>query len=734
VSRTNLKFDRLVACDELVAKALKVTEISQIARAETRMREYLLAHWEEMAQEAAKSASRKTSVQGMVAEVTRVMGKWAEEVRRRYLEEFSKIYFQARIAGWKKVNGLIKEDLSYDIPEGKKVEKAVPKGSKLVRILPFFEVVDDSAVKALASHQLFWLGTHYEDHVSRGVAQTAKEMIERGAHPREVREKLLETLGTVSVPGGYTGSARTYFEGVVANAATVARVQGQMRSFADYGVTTYEIVNPRDSRTCPECSHMDGKTFSVRQGSEVMDDVLGAKNPDQVKKAQPWLRLGELKKISPTPGKAGPKDAAALAGAKFCLPPFHFKCRCTVDVSEEAGSWRLAGATEDPPAPPPPPKELPPVPVARPSGVPPPPAKLVPPSAKKPRAATVPRPVAAPATPVLPPTQAPTGTPVTRPPSFPFCKQVPTTPNDYYNEDRLCGALKKTRTPKGSRSISQSAPVRQEFHALCAGHGFHPKDIQDTPHYWAKMLDYRTQKAGGGLHNSSTGQIYIENRLWTQLRSWAKLTPEKRAKAMTDLHGEDRWAYHVTLHETIHGHGPSRIGITVSGDTQRRIASFVEEMTTEASTVQVSIKMFGGEIDDFIKITDLSDRYQSIYAQPIHGFSQHIHRTMNKLLPSEVWHDINRKMGTLPGTLKDSYAAAHRMVVDASMRFKQLSGNPGTFDGWLNKFVECLEAPPEAVAGMTKEEIRVLTEKLREEAKKALLSPEMWIHIEACIK
>jgi hypothetical protein len=336
-------YEAAMTTDALLCKALEVSEVAQIASSETRLRSFCIKRWEKLAQEAVNKAAQLTldfaGPEAIADGVHQIMLNWAFEVAPSFLKELDRVYRLARVAGFKKAKGLTDAPLTYDTPHVEDVQKASDAEFKVV-----FDLVDEQAVQALQSDNLFWIGEHYGKNVSGAVATTTSQtLIEAGSSRKEAAvamEKAMATaLSSFHVPGGYSGSARGYIEGLVANAMTTARVQGQVRSFVNVGITTYVCTNPWDERTCPTCTHMNGKTFTVKQATDQIELVQSASSPDQVKAIHPWLTTAEMKAISPLPGHQGTADSAALANAGFNLPPFHFRCRCTVDVSEQSETF-----------------------------------------------------------------------------------------------------------------------------------------------------------------------------------------------------------------------------------------------------------------------------------------------------------------------------------------------------------------------------------------------------------
>lgn len=330
--------ERAEVLDRVLSKAVSVSPVAQIARIETGLRDYLRAKWKALANEAIKVAGKmvdKGSTPSAIANsIEAIMGRWDKEVEGRYKRDLEKVYFLSRQAMWDKFKKKSNAKMTYDIAP---VTKAKSKKTPLP-LKPRFNLADDKAVKELTRGQTFWLGRHV-DQISDSIHDAARRAIEGGLDHQEqgrmMREYAREALDSVKTPDGWAGSSDQYFEGLVANATTTARASGQVRSLEDLRVTKYEINNPEDEKTCEVCNFMSGKVFEVSQGSEQIDAVLGLGNPEKIKSESPWLKFSEVESIY----NGGGTDALAEAG--FCLPPFHFKCRCAVDISEEAGSFDI---------------------------------------------------------------------------------------------------------------------------------------------------------------------------------------------------------------------------------------------------------------------------------------------------------------------------------------------------------------------------------------------------------
>lgn len=224
------------------------------------------------------------------------------------------------------------------------VEKAAPE--RRVSSVVSFDTVDKNAVAALKRHQLFWAADHYGEALSARIASVAEAAIIRGglggdAAGTAMASGLMAEFGLseefgfpagafpgVPVPPRFRGRDREYFRALASNTATAVRVAGSVSAWERTEVTRFVVSNAGDERTCARCQAMDGKSFTVKAARKQLDKLLAAETPDDVRSAQPWLAESEFLAHV----KAGDK---ALVGANVVLPPYHFECRCAVDVDTD---------------------------------------------------------------------------------------------------------------------------------------------------------------------------------------------------------------------------------------------------------------------------------------------------------------------------------------------------------------------------------------------------------------
>lgn len=355
-------YDALRTVDAIITKASGVREVARAARVETLLRKFVINEWNRLARQASEEAQRvvqggtgtikSREVDRVMSAVNRVMRRFPARVRNRFVDEIADVYRMTKIAAHRKATGQTTRPLQFNTrPFSAKVgddgrtkltsedTSLIPVRKQDVELFPSFDVVDRDVVEAMQRDQIFWIGRHYDENVRENVRRVAREeMIESGrsraAAARRFDQVMRTELAMVGLPSGWRGTSDQYFEALVANAMTTSRAQASIRAFHEVGVIKYEIVNPMDERTCPVCSHMDGKKFFVKQGLDQAEAETNASTPEEVRKVHPWIRATALRQISPIAGQQSDADSKRLADAGFALPPFHFRCRCTLDIDD----------------------------------------------------------------------------------------------------------------------------------------------------------------------------------------------------------------------------------------------------------------------------------------------------------------------------------------------------------------------------------------------------------------
>lgn len=105
-----------------------------------------------------------------------------------------------------------------------------------------------------------------------------------------------------------------------------ARNYANVRYLDQAGIETYEIVEVGDQKTCDWCTHMDGKTFTVKSAVNLIDETISSPVQD-VPKITPFatsIKIDEFKKLS----------EADLEAKGIMMPSFHAFCRGRVVLAD----------------------------------------------------------------------------------------------------------------------------------------------------------------------------------------------------------------------------------------------------------------------------------------------------------------------------------------------------------------------------------------------------------------
>lgn len=214
--------------------------------------------------------------------------------------------------------------------------------AKAARAQVSFSLVDTNAVKAIAKHQVFWIGDFYSAHLSERIRGVSEDiMLKRGLSNREGGKALSVALrrefGIIpggrtnfapDIPARFAGNPDLYFRGVASTAGHQSRTFGSVRAFSEAEIVSYQLINPGDERTGQICQVMNGQVFQVQVGVKHMEKQLAAKNPKDIRDdIAPWLPGSELERTVGSAKKGSPLAASRLAAKGAILPPFHPLCR-----------------------------------------------------------------------------------------------------------------------------------------------------------------------------------------------------------------------------------------------------------------------------------------------------------------------------------------------------------------------------------------------------------------------
>jgi len=205
-----------------------------------------------------------------------------------------------------------------------------------------YNLIDSQARAHLKKESMWWVGDHYDTVLrNRLTTMTRHSMIEKGLGRVEAAKDLRKSLQdniikgkmpAITMPKGWTGTDKQYFEALSGNISNRASNFGTITNYQEAGFETFEIAAIIDRRTSQICQLMNGKTFTVDQGADLRDRIMGAENPTQLKNIAGWMRGKEAgSAFGIKPGVAAtPAQSKAMAGKGMALPPYHFRCRTVI--------------------------------------------------------------------------------------------------------------------------------------------------------------------------------------------------------------------------------------------------------------------------------------------------------------------------------------------------------------------------------------------------------------------
>ncbi len=126
---------------------------------------------------------------------------------------------------------------------------------------------------------------------------------------------------------------------VAANLTTSRMVSlGALSQANAGGIKTYQWNAKLDGKTCPFCTGMHGKTFSVGPNLSALTTLLRSGDPEVAKALSPWPRqtISNLNRL------AGLSDEK-LQEERFSLPPAHPRCRCVPSLIGSVPSSEVKG-------------------------------------------------------------------------------------------------------------------------------------------------------------------------------------------------------------------------------------------------------------------------------------------------------------------------------------------------------------------------------------------------------
>ena len=223
--------------------------------------------------------------------------------------------------------------------EGKRVvDKTHRANAKKYKSFPLdvgFALKNEDAVQALATSTSVFFKEEYERQGTR-FRQRAQETLakgtEEGLGSREIGEELRREFRDL-------GLNENYWDTVAAIHTNRARTFSSLKSYAEGGVTAYEVVAVGDERTTEICNMMNGEILQVESALNAYDSFEEAEDLEDLKTnvaplmrhrgrdivTQSGQRIATRTKDGWDRVKPGTMNARGING-----PPYHHRCRTTV--------------------------------------------------------------------------------------------------------------------------------------------------------------------------------------------------------------------------------------------------------------------------------------------------------------------------------------------------------------------------------------------------------------------
>jgi len=246
----------------------------------------------------------------------------------------------------------IEKDLNNAISNMYKTAKAFEETRlKLPKV--DMNIRDTRTIDQLGKLNNFWIGDNYNKTIAKDINRITTDAINKGLGSKETASLLKENFGNrFKVQDGY-------WDVLATSVVSTSRNYAQVNQYRIIGVKTYEVNTVGDRRVCPNCQNMDGRIFRTESAGNIVDEVVGSGDPDLIKEAHKWISWSPTKEQSYWRDAAGnhnylptgraPSDTKIYEDAGIVLPPFHGRCRCTTNITEEQVKEFVDRGVREPP-------------------------------------------------------------------------------------------------------------------------------------------------------------------------------------------------------------------------------------------------------------------------------------------------------------------------------------------------------------------------------------------------
>ena len=309
--------------DMILLDLVKARFSLKIDRTEQKIADELFAIWQD---------NSRASINKNVGEM-RKRG-YSDAAIEEFLDELQKDSGELASGEKDEVFGL----LMFSYEEKKKRE------AKKLKTDPSISAEEASRVEAVHNDQMYW----FENNFRRNLRQRVKAAIKKAIKDTEDKSEA-ETLKAVKdavsremsvIPGGTTtedsgvaspfaGRQKEWMQSNANTAVGRSLAFSSLQVFEDAELNEYRIDANAGRNSSEMCKYMNGRLFTLKQGQDLMDHIVGIKDYEELLTDVPFWSVAAV--IAATgiyqgEGLSSKDAAAALSKLGLALPPYHHEC------------------------------------------------------------------------------------------------------------------------------------------------------------------------------------------------------------------------------------------------------------------------------------------------------------------------------------------------------------------------------------------------------------------------
>jgi len=201
-----------------------------------------------------------------------------------------------------------------------------------VGIRPALNLIDRRAIEWLDRYNVYWVRSHFDQHLRDKIVEIGRRVIDGTMPSRQPGREFRGTLGRLEGGklfqrelGETLGQSQSYWQGFSANVVTKSQEMSRVEGYVKAGVKSLRIATIGDDRRSEVCTFLDGKIVPIALMVRLRDELLEAKNPEDVKSIKPWLKIDQV--------RAGVRGNT-VTDYRLAFPDYHYFCRSRTVVHE----------------------------------------------------------------------------------------------------------------------------------------------------------------------------------------------------------------------------------------------------------------------------------------------------------------------------------------------------------------------------------------------------------------